>query len=260
MPEIPLKESPAMARAKRVLPYRDDFMGNIDADGSPFGDSEVQSVINEAGIIANGIEVMVFPHPSNPNRIEAISYGDIDPDRAKMIYYTHKVLHTLFPYNFPRVHASFGSASEVKERKPKFNSGTVRQKVFPDSAKITTHSLKKAFKDLKNMGFIPLVEVFRGSAHNTIKSGGNEYFIEMIKLIIQDFNPEKVESFIQENNYSELDRAEIRRALGKMMNLRDKLGPDQLSRHEATSALALGLVSADDPIRAKLIEIVFATH
>lgn len=241
MPEVPKRINAAVAQAKNLLPSGDDFIGDYDVRHSQFDQQGKKEVITNAGIVAHGAEQMAFAHPTNPNRLQFVSYVDMEPNRAKLVYYTHKVLHTLFPYNFPRIHASFGM-------KTGFTSGTVREKVVRDSqVKKLNNPLKKAFDTLEELGFKPVVEYSKLDAHNVIVSTEGEYFVEVITKTLRDFDPVKVMQYMRSRKFSFRDIETVQKALQKIAGIREKIGNDKLDVVEATRMIALGLVKPQDP-------------
>lgn len=73
--------------------------------------------------IASGGECMVLEHPISKEKLIAMNFANIGPEKAKDIYYSQKILKTLFPHNFPSIYASFGDMSEDAL------VGTVREKI-----------------------------------------------------------------------------------------------------------------------------------
>jgi hypothetical protein len=73
--------------------------------------------------IASGGECMVLEHPISKEKLLALNFANIGPEKAKDIYYSQKILKTLFPHNFPSIYASFGDMSEDAL------NGTVREKI-----------------------------------------------------------------------------------------------------------------------------------
>ncbi len=241
MPEIPKRADGAVIRAKNILSSGDDFFGYYDAQGNILGRQEINEVKTSSGVVASGSEQMAFQHPTDPNKLQFVSYQEVNPDRAKLVFYTHRVLHTLFPHNFPRIYASFGE-------KEGFTSGTVREKVVSDrQEKKPQHSLQKAFDTLAELGFKPVVEYSSSSVHNVMTSSDGEYFIEVITKTLRDFDQEKVMQYMTNTMFSLHDKEAVQRALQKIAEIRERIGNDEFDMVEATRMIALGLVKPQDP-------------
>lgn len=58
--------------------------------------------------VGEGGRVVVAATEKNPEILVAISFKEVPAEQAKNVYYNHKILSLLFPYNFPKILASFG--------------------------------------------------------------------------------------------------------------------------------------------------------
>jgi len=76
-------------------------------------------------LLGSGSESVVFEDPKT-NKVIAFKHRNCyTPQQAKQLFYLHKIAHTLFPNNFPILHAAFGKDPS----KPYHISGTIREKV-----------------------------------------------------------------------------------------------------------------------------------
>ncbi len=71
-----------------------------------------------------GAECVVVSVPGENERVFAINFGKVHPIYARKIYYTQRILSTLFPHNFPRFHMASGTPENADG-----TSGTVRTAV-----------------------------------------------------------------------------------------------------------------------------------
>lgn len=80
---------------------------------------------NKGRHLGKGASSYALLDEKNEDKILAISFNGISPTEAKEIYYAQKVLHTLFPYNFPEINAVFAS----REDNSTTAVGSMREKV-----------------------------------------------------------------------------------------------------------------------------------
>lgn len=75
--------------------------------------------------LGKGAECIVFPHPTRPDRVVALSYEEQRREVALIKFYMHRVYSILFPRNFPRIYAyswpdpsvaSYSVTGSVRER------------------------------------------------------------------------------------------------------------------------------------------------
>ncbi|MFZ4648505.1 MAG: hypothetical protein ACOYMB_02580 [Patescibacteria group bacterium] len=58
-------------------------------------------------ILGAGGQRFVISNPENPDKeVLAFTYqGELTPEHAKQIYYSQKIMSTIFPHNFPKTYA-----------------------------------------------------------------------------------------------------------------------------------------------------------
>src|SRR5947209_11660028 len=61
--------------------------------------------------ISYGGENAILAYPGKSDRVVGISYDHLTPEDIKRWYYLQSFYSTVFPYNFPHVHASFSGYS-----------------------------------------------------------------------------------------------------------------------------------------------------
>ncbi len=147
--------------------------------------SGVPSSLKRNGIIlGSGDENIVFPHPSRQDKVYAVTYYmGLDAEKAKESFYAHKILATIFPYNFPPLHAAYGKKFKSFSD-PTFAtelSGTVRGRLDLDAGTPVSHpfSAVQTFFDDLGLNSNSVLDL-HGSNVLTAADGG-EYYTDIVK-------------------------------------------------------------------------------
>lgn len=126
---------------------------------------------------------------------------------AKKLFYLHRILYTLFPYNFPKILVSFGFLNEDITKM----SGTIREKIVESREP----SQKREFpftlvtKAIKTMNLPILID--SADVNFVLASDGGEYYIDTVMLwnsrdesgnLIVDWNVKGLHTFMEAHNYS----------------------------------------------------------
>ncbi len=172
--------------------------------------------------------------PFKDNVVVAVDYSMVlDPNRAKEIFYTHRIMSTLFPFNFPRFATSFGSSDKVEGV-----SGTVRQKIdIVEEGGKGAHNLDVGSPH-------PFETVERvvdklGLPLNLDKSGfnfgkdkhGNVYFLDKLRLkeagsswsekdTVWDLDA--IGDYMDKNKYSDLDKRIITKSINRLNDFKNQ--------------------------------------
>ncbi len=133
MPEVPDIQTIELAKNLKQA------QADIDASWEWLEDEEIEKIVEKENMVFIGagsecavIQPLAHPHEQSwklkpklrEDVVVAIDYKNItDPIEAKNIFYTHRIMSTLFPHNFPKFFASYGSSDKTPL------SGTVRQRV-----------------------------------------------------------------------------------------------------------------------------------
>ncbi|MFA6586139.1 MAG: hypothetical protein WCS86_03185 [Candidatus Paceibacterota bacterium] len=98
-------------------------------------------------VLGSGGECWVVE--GDDDKVLAISRYFKTPEEAKKIFYSHKILQTLFPYNFPHMYASFAPKEDDLSHLP----STIREKIIGTSGE-KQNLLKRLKKDLMSVSVI----------------------------------------------------------------------------------------------------------
>ena len=74
--------------------------------------TKAQILRDDMNYVGEGGRVVVAAIESDPDVLAAISLKEVSPSEAKTVYYNHRILRILFPYNFPKIFASFGRSQQ----------------------------------------------------------------------------------------------------------------------------------------------------
>ncbi len=82
--------------------------------------------------LAQGAENLVIDSPQarRRGRLIAITWETLSPERAREIFYSHRVMNILFPHNFPIFYAAWGSSDGRRI------TGTVREEIVKTEGEI----------------------------------------------------------------------------------------------------------------------------
>lgn len=88
---------------------------------------EVEELISERSFeyLGTGSECVVIERQGNPKEVAAINYKDLEPSKAKEIFYLQRIFSTLFPHNFPHFAIAIGS----DERREAGITGAIRERI-----------------------------------------------------------------------------------------------------------------------------------
>lgn len=179
------------------------------------------------------------------NKVFAIKYKGKEPAQAKIDYYSSKILTTLFPYNFPKVYASFAKGEDNTDRIP----GTVRERIYGTRAD-KDNVVKKSMRFLRNIGIIPVLfsynrekdsnhsfsevqkrmkELYHNFAFDDSDCNfitdkkGNEYYIDTpINLFSSASDKNYLLNYMKKNNYTENEIATVTNAIDRVLVLKEE--------------------------------------
>lgn len=173
--------------------------------------------------------------PFRDDVVVAVDYRSVeDPLKAKTLFYTQRIMSTLFPSNFPRFATSFGDADTVNGV-----SGTIRQKVDivkgDENNKNSDFGAKKPFGDVtKVIEMLNLPVNIDMSHFNFAKDiDGNVYYLDKVRLKVAGvswkeedtiWNTEAIIEYMEKNNYSETDKRIVQKSIQRLNYLK-KLNP-----------------------------------
>jgi hypothetical protein len=243
-----------------INPFKKDFVKNISDkknDGSFLDSRSFEKIAADFGVkkIGAGTECFVTEDPDSKEKVIAINYKNLSPEDAKDLYYSSKIWSTLFPHNFPKIHAA---SAEIDENK--FN-GTVREKI--DGKTLHEHGYsfnqmiasdfkeKKLFlsiimniknyisnkttraqypfsttyEEMKILSHEPynLPFFIDTNTHNFIKTdNGDEYYVDTMRMgsrLTNQVNIEAVEYYMRERNYKDSDISRVTNSLSRLKDI-----------------------------------------
>lgn len=170
-------------------------------------------------IIGSGAECVVVPGKDHSKDVVlAYTYFDMNPLRAKEIFYSQRIFSTLFPHNFPHFYAAFGRHPEVKKAEEATNpSGTIRQRIYQEGQEI--NEIKFPFERVKEICHEIGLPIFAEDSPQNMKIGddGGEYYLDVLRhLDPAAINEDRLFECMQEQGYSEIDMHAVRISIGRL--------------------------------------------
>lgn len=157
-------------------------------------------------IVGAGAESVVVSQGSD--RVAAAYWKiNIDGERARQIFYWQRIMHTLFPYNIPAVHAAWGAVHpEDMERV----AGTIRQRITPEQGNTpVTYPLENVVKFVERYGLSLYFDIDTMPQNITRAKDGGEYYVEPILHVWGHEAPvvtdHMITSILQQMEQSKLD-------------------------------------------------------
>jgi len=146
-------------------------------------------------------------------------------NEASRVFYMHKLMHLLFPNNFPKVYSCFGKTGQELGK-----SGSVREKIKPSKNKKQKIEYPIAVvEDAINEIRLPVFELDRGDEDNFIVSGdGGQYYLDdlIMRRSYRDGYPEwpdwsidKLIAYMTDKNYSNSDINRARKIASRIQKL-----------------------------------------
>lgn len=217
--------------------------------------TELRKVADQLNLkfMGSGVECAVVSHSEGADKVYAISYRHLNPNQAKHMFYTQRVLSTLFPHNFPKFHAGWGELQEertvsgtIRETVTGVTGGTkeyhpnalvhsisapLRQKEADEELRMeikrreipqyqgqdTAHPLVSAFLELRLLGILNMPDK---KADNYILTGEGEYYVDTgITKPIKFWKKEELEEYMESQNMPEKDRHKVRMAIERLGEL-----------------------------------------
>lgn len=196
---------------------------DIYGKGSPADVPELKELLakNRFKYLGDGCECIVGERQPDSSLAIAFNFYEFRPKEGQRIILTSRVLHTLFPHNFPAFYAVyFGSAEKKSPGK------TIRQKVDVVRSKYKGgdlyHKLVKYPFDLAKEKIETLnIPVYFGDKNDrnyVVDPYGNEYFLDVPDMR-KGWKKEKIMNFMQESGYSKIDRRVVSKSIDRLIKL-----------------------------------------
>ncbi|OGM29299.1 hypothetical protein A2801_02115 [Candidatus Woesebacteria bacterium RIFCSPHIGHO2_01_FULL_41_10] len=212
MSEIP--ESQIAGLAENLRQFR----------GKAVAKEELQRIVESSSnfdYVNNGTECVVVSEPGRDNTVVAIDYAEYETvQAAKEIFYTQRVLSTLFPDNFPHFYTSYGREPLLAKAsgKAKF-SGTVRERVIPaEPGTNAQHPFAKAKAEIRRLS---LPVSFDSSPGNyMLGENGGQYYVDKPQIQPGSWNREQIIGYMEDRGYSDTDKRIVDLSIQRIGELR----------------------------------------
>ncbi|MDP3726378.1 MAG: hypothetical protein Q8R36_04240 [bacterium] len=188
-------------------------------------------------ILGGGSECVVIPLEGSENKVAAITLKDLSSYEAKKMFYNQRILSTLFPYNFPKIYASF-----AKHPDPKIQniSGTIRQRIEGPTRWQLEKKLEHEGTLLKLLRIVtekdkikyPFEEAEDGLnqaglpvGYDTMEDNfmvgadGGEYYVDTPNVYIEITDVDKLMAYMQKNKYTAEDIETVRKSIERLREL-----------------------------------------
>lgn len=207
----------------------------------------------DSKILGDGAESSVFVTAKDSKKVAAFEHErKLSPSsalRAKRIFYLQKILHTLFPQNFPKIHDAFGKHPDENVEN---NTGTIRERILMDGEcddnplphilmrkrcdpkhRIECLSASKSIERLlEPIGMQHVIDY--GSNLNFISNSDGMYYVDLPMNVESNkslqIHPEKIAIFMEKNNYSDQDKRTVQQSIARLKEVLKEYGED-VDRH-----------------------------
>jgi hypothetical protein len=167
---------------------------------------------NDEVEIGYGGENAVLAYPGKPDRVVAISYNHLTPEDVKRWYYLQSFYSTVFPYNFPHIHAALsGYSVSGKKRIP----GTIRAFISAAGSevqvKIPFSDVIKICKELD----IPLCYDPHPTNFLRVPDEG-EYYVDRVYYRGEPWNVAAIEKYLKTNEFGLSEKKKVFASLERL--------------------------------------------
>lgn len=231
MPEIPDSQTVELAQNLRQAQAETEIQHH-----EWLTDAQIASIVEEAnmGFIAAGAECAVIePLNHSPEQndqssqknlrgdiVVAIDYKRItDPKEAKEIFYTQRIMSTLFPHNFPRFFASYGGTTE------KQLSGTIRQRIDDKNLRFSVKEFKYNVEDLAKQLGMP-VKFDYVTPKSFIATEDGVYYLDKVKLrknkegsMDKLWNKQAIEEYMTRQGFNDTQKLIVEKSINRLEQL-----------------------------------------
>lgn len=172
----------------------------------------------DVDFVWNGSEVVVVKHQNQERFVAAFNYRDLSENKAKVIFYTQRVLATLFPHNFPRFRAVYQANPQNA-----FHGASERQMIVETETKVKFPFTDKISETMEGAG---MNVWFDNVAPNFILGAdGGEYYVDTPNVSHFGWNKSRALGFIETFKHPDgkpldnADKKSIRLALDHLEEL-----------------------------------------
>jgi hypothetical protein len=162
--------------------------------------------------VGKGASCIVVAIPGDTKRVVAFNHYPSTPQEMKLVFYTQRLLVTLFPHNLPRFYAAFSD-----NENDNILSGTIRQRIKRRfGERVPTDEYKRAVKYRfenveKELRKIDLAIGFDDFEKNfDVGSDGGEYFLDTPYMpYFRAINRTKILEYMRTNRNPKYSKYEI---------------------------------------------------
>ena len=177
--------------------------------------------------VGSGAECVVVVKRGEKRKVEAITYSEMTPLKAKQTFYVHRILETLFPHNFPHFYAVSGGVKGKPDQ-----SGSIRQRV---EAKFEVESPytktfgaydrlnpKYPFSEvLKKVKSLRIPVGFDDTGVNfVLAADGGVYYLDTVIPFSSPWDIQHIEEYMQTHNYDKTEIEIVKKSVRRLMELK----------------------------------------
>jgi hypothetical protein len=155
--------------------------------------------------VSYGGENAVLAYPRKLDRVVAIPYDHLTPEDAKRWYYLQNFYSTIFPHNFPRIHAAFSGYSLTGKG---CIPGTIRTLIPLAGPEVRVKfPFSEVIKTCKELD-IPLSYDPHPTNFSLAQDGG-EYYVDRVYYKGGPWNLTAIEQYLNANNFGLYEKKKI---------------------------------------------------
>lgn len=179
---------------------------------------ELEEVVDQldadVNIIGSGAECVVFDSPKTIGGKEiviSVDYHNRTPLNAKKVFYTMRILSTLFPHNFPHFYAT-GTDKNM--------SSFAREKIKNEFEQLplVKYPFSDASKLIEDLGLPVMFDDF--FLNYAVGVDGGEYYLDTPLGFLETWPKEETLKYMEKKGFTETQR----RIVSKSMDRLEKLG------------------------------------
>ena len=182
---------------------------------------KLKKVIREQGLtyISDGCECIVAKRKGNTDKVIAFNYYEFDIVTAKRLIVIQRLLHTIFPHNFPIFHTIYYGNQKSKTPGVSIRYEIKTAKDIVNNPHFTTkYPFEKVEKTVKELG-LP-VEFDSATFNYKIGPDGGEYFLDTPKEIAdKEWNQYRTIKYMQNSGYSKVDIDLVSKSINRLQRL-----------------------------------------
>lgn len=198
--------------------------------GDNSSNTKAQILRDDENYVGHGGRVVVAATEQNPDKLVAISMKEVFPKEAKTVFYNHKILKILFPYNFPKIfatggkHQGKGVSANFRERVygRKFTKKEANDVHSHRNVSSTEHPFSKVIDIFEKLGIPILFD--RNERNYMVSDYDDEIFVDTINY--NNWSEEQkdaVINYIEAEGYSKRDVRVVKSCFERLMIINSKI-------------------------------------